>query len=145
MVEEFYTTKVLPHSIKFYLPRTEGYMDVVKEIASKYGSMSLIEFDGYFEGKFEPEKYTRLEVHAEIMEEQKIIEYANKIRKRLKQNSLGLEIDNKLILVVKRWKSQLNAECLLSLADYVRVREQFQSFELSRPKNENSEEKSNLI
>jgi hypothetical protein len=31
------------------------------------------------------------------------------------------------------------------LADYVRVREQFQSFELSRPKNENSEEKSNLI
>ena len=145
MVEIFYTTKVLPHSIKFYLPRTEGYMDVVKEIASKYGSMSLIEFDGYFEGKFEPEKYTRLEVHAEIMEEQKIIEYANKIRKRLKQNSLGLEIDNKLILVVKRWKSQLNAECLLSLADYVRVREQFQSFELSRPKNENSEEKSNLI
>jgi hypothetical protein len=102
MVEEFYTAKVLPHSIKFYLPRTEGYMDVVKEIASKYGSMSLIEFDGYFEGKFEPEKYTRLEVHAEIMEEQKIIEYANKIRKRLKQNSLGLEIDNKLILVVKR-------------------------------------------
>ena len=145
MVEEFYTTKVLPHSINFYLPRTEGYMDVVKEIASKYGSMSLIEFDGYFEGKFEPEKYTRLEVHAEIMEEQQIIEYANKIRKRLKQNSLGLEVDNKMILVVKRWKSQLNAECLLSLADYVRVREQFQSFELSRPKNENSEEKSNLI
>ena len=131
MVEEFYTTKVLPHSIKFYLPRTEGYMDVVKEIASKYGSMSLIEFDGYFEGKFEPEKYTRLEVHAEIMEEQKIIEYANKIRKRLKQNSLGLEVDNKLILVVKRWKSQLNAECLLSLADYVRVREEFHSYELA--------------
>lgn len=71
MVEEFYTTKVLPH-------------------------------DGYFEGKFEPEKYTRLDVHAEIMEEQQIIEYANKIRKRLKQNSLGLEVDNKLILVVKR-------------------------------------------
>ena len=122
MVEEFYTAKVLPHSIKFYLPRTEGYMDVVKEIASKYGSMSLIEFDGYFEGKFEPEKYTRLEVHAEIMEEQQIIEYANKIRIKLKQNSIGLEVDNKLILVVKRWKSQLNAECLLSLADYVGVR-----------------------
>jgi len=77
-------------------------MDVVKEIGSKYGSMSLIEFDGYFEGKVEPEKYTCLEVHAEIMEEQQIIEYANKIRKRLKQNSLGLEVDNKMILVVKR-------------------------------------------
>lgn len=77
-------------------------MDIVKEIASKYGSMSLIEFDGYFEGKFEPEKYTRLEVHAERMEEHQVIEYANKIRIRLKQNSLGLEFDNKLILVVKR-------------------------------------------
>ena len=77
-------------------------MDIVKEIASKYGSMSLIEFDGYFEGKFEPEKYTRLEVHTEIMEEQQVIEYANKIRITLKQNSLGLEFDNKLILIVKR-------------------------------------------
>ena len=102
MAEEFYTTKVLPHSIKFYLPRTEGYMDVVKEIASKYGSMSLIEFDGYFEGKFEPEKYTRLEVHAEILDERHVIEYANAIRARLKQNSLGLEVDNKLILVTKQ-------------------------------------------
>ena len=102
MAEEFYTTKVLPHSIKFYLPRTEGYMDVVKEIASRYGSMSLIEFDGYFEGKFEPEKYTRLEVHAETMEEQQVIEYANSIRSRLKQNSLGVEVDNKLILVIEQ-------------------------------------------
>ena len=102
MTKKTYITKVLPHSIKFYLPRTEGYMDIVKEIASKYGSMSLMEFDGYFEGKFEPEKYTRLEVHAEIMEEQQVIEYANKIRIRLKQNSLGLEFDNKLILIVKR-------------------------------------------
>lgn len=102
MTKEFYTTKVLPHSIKFYLPRTEGYMDVVKEIASEYGSMSLIEFDGYFEGKFEPEKYTRLEVHAEILDEQQVIEYANAIRARLKQNSLGLEVDNKLILVTKQ-------------------------------------------
>ena len=102
MTKEFYTTKVLPHSIKFYLPRTEGYMDVVKEIASEYGSMSLIEFDGYFEGKFEPEKYTRLEVHAEILDERQVIEYANAIRARLKQNSLGLEVDNKLILVTKQ-------------------------------------------
>ena len=56
MVEESYITKVLPHSIKFYLPRTEGYMDVVKEIVSRFGSVSLIELDGYFEGKFEPVK-----------------------------------------------------------------------------------------
>ncbi|HJR85887.1 MAG TPA: hypothetical protein VJ772_11045 [Nitrososphaeraceae archaeon] len=101
MAEEAYITKVLPHSIKFYLPRTEGYMDVVKEIASKYGSMSLIEFDGYFEGKFEPAKYTRLEVHTEKLNEQSVIEYANNIRIRLNQNSLAVEFDNKLILVVK--------------------------------------------
>jgi hypothetical protein len=63
--------------------------------------MSLIEFDGYFEGKFEPVKYTRLEVHTEIIEEQNVIEYANKIRIRLKQNSLALELNNKLILIVK--------------------------------------------
>ena len=63
MAQESYVTKVLPNSIKFYIPRTEGFMDVVKEIVSQYGSMSLIEFDGYFKGKFEPVKYTRLEVH----------------------------------------------------------------------------------
>jgi hypothetical protein len=101
MSKKGYITKVLPHSVKFYLPRTEGYMDVVKEIASRYGSMSLIEFDGYFEGKFEPVKYTRLEVHTDIMEEQKFIEYADVIRSRLKQNSLAVEFDNKLILVIK--------------------------------------------
>jgi len=76
-------------------------MDVVKEIVSRFGSMSLIEFDGYFEGKFEPVKYTRLEVHTEIIEEQNVIEYANKIRIRLKQHSLALELNNKLILIVK--------------------------------------------
>jgi len=84
--EESYITKVLPQSIKFYLPRTEGYMDVVKEIVSKYDSISLIEFDGYFEGKFEPVKYTRLEVHTTKVEERHVIEYANKIRNRLRQN-----------------------------------------------------------
>src|SRR6476469_10655747 len=99
MVEDFYTTKVLPHSIKFYLPRTEGYMDVVKEIASKYGSMSLIEFDGYFEGKFEPIKYTRVEVHTTRINEKNIIEYANAVRVKLEQKSLALEFNNKLILV----------------------------------------------
>jgi hypothetical protein len=101
MVKQGYLTKVLRHSIKFYLPRTEGYMDIVKEIASKYGSMSLIEFDGYFEGKFEPVKYTRLEVHTEELIEQTVIDYANDIRIKLRQNSLAIEFDNKLILVVK--------------------------------------------
>lgn len=102
MVEESYFTKVLPDSIKFYLPRTEGYMDVVKEIVAQYGSMSLIEFDGYFEGKFEPIKYTLLEVHTTDIDERHIIEYANKIRARLKQHSLAFEFNNKLILVIKR-------------------------------------------
>jgi hypothetical protein len=76
-------------------------MDVVREIVSRYGSMSLIEFDGYFEGKFEPVKYTRLEVHTANVNEQQIIEYANKIRAILKQTSLAIEFNNKLILVTK--------------------------------------------
>jgi len=46
--------KVLNDSVKFYLPRVEGYLQVVRNMASKYGGMSLMEFDGYFEGKFEP-------------------------------------------------------------------------------------------
>lgn len=102
MREEAYFTKVLTDSIKFYLPRTEGYMDVVKEIVAQYGSMSLIELDGYFEGKLEPMKYTRIEVHTADVDERLIIEYANKIRVRLGQNSLAFEFNNKLILVVKK-------------------------------------------
>ena len=101
MTKESYVTKVLPDSIKFYIPRTEGFMDVVKEIVSRYGSMSLIEFDGYFEGKFEPVKYTRLEVHTANVDEQQIIEYANRIRVKLKQSSLAFEFNNKLLLVTK--------------------------------------------
>ncbi len=76
-------------------------MDVVKEIVSKYGSMSLTEFDGYFEGKFEPVKNTRLEVHTAEAEERHIVEYANKIRSRPRQHSLALEFNNKLILVIE--------------------------------------------
>jgi hypothetical protein len=102
MNEESYVTKVLPDSIKFYIPRTEGFMDVVKEIVSKYGSMSLIEFDGYFEGKFEPVKYTRLEVHTAAVNEADITKYANTIRMRLKQNSLAFEFNNRLLLVSKK-------------------------------------------
>jgi hypothetical protein len=106
MVEESYITKVLPNSVKFYLPRTEGYFDIVKEIASQYGSMSLIEFDGYFEGKFEPVKYTRVEVHTTTVDEKAIVKYANMIRTRLRQDSLALEFNNKLILVIKNETNQ---------------------------------------
>ena len=77
-------------------------MAVVKEIVSKYGSVSLIEFDGYFEGKFEPVKYTRLEVHTAHVNEADITEYANKIRMILKQNSLAFEFNNRLLLVSKK-------------------------------------------
>ncbi len=99
MVKNTYEVKTFPVSIKFYLPRVEGYLDIVREIASQYGSMSLIEFDGYFEGKFEPIKYTRVEVHTTCVDEKNIIEYANIVRVKLGQKSLALEFNNKLILV----------------------------------------------
>jgi hypothetical protein len=86
-------------SVKFYLPRVEGYLEIVRGMASKYGGMSLIEFDGYFEGKFEPVKYTRVEVHTNDIDEQCMIKAANDIRIALKQKSLAFEFNNKLILV----------------------------------------------
>jgi hypothetical protein len=63
--------------------------------------MYLIEFDGYFEGKFEPVKYTRVEALTITVDEQDIVKYANTIRSRLRQKSLALEFNNKLILVIK--------------------------------------------
>jgi len=74
-------------------------MEVLKEIAAEYGSMSLFEFDGYFEGKFEPVKYMRVEVHTTDVDEHNIVEYANEVRSRLRQRSLAFEYNNKLILV----------------------------------------------
>ena len=67
---------------------------------SAYG-MSLIEFDGYFEGKFEPVKYTRVEVHTVTVDENDIVKYANTIRSKLKQESLALEFNNKFNLLIK--------------------------------------------
>ena len=93
--------EVLSDSIKFYLPRVEGYLEVIREIASKYRGMSLIEFDGYFEGKFEPVKYIRAEIHTSDIDEQNIINIANDIRLRLRQKSLAVEFNNRLILVSK--------------------------------------------
>gem|GEM_PF-543834 len=91
--------KILHNSIKFYLPRLEGYSEIVRTIADEYGNMSLIEFDGYFEGKLEPVKYTRVEVHTDEVDEEKIISFADRIRIKLKQTSLAYEFNNRLVLI----------------------------------------------
>lgn len=91
--------RVLQNSVKFYLPRLEGYLETVRTIADEYGSMSLIELDGFFEGKFEPVKYTRVEIHTNELVEEKITDFANKIRIRLNQTSLAYEFNNHLVLV----------------------------------------------
>ena len=94
-----FKVKVLSDSIKFYLPRVEGYLEVVRDMASKYGAMSLIEFDGYFEGKFEPVKYIRAEIHTSHIDERNMVHFANKVRLKLKQKSLAIEFNNRLILI----------------------------------------------
>ncbi len=99
MRSDNFKTNVLNDSVKFYLPRVEGYLEIVREMASQFGAMSLIEFDGYFEGRFEPVKYTRLEIHTNNVNEKQMMETANQIRIRLKQNSLAFEFNNKLILI----------------------------------------------
>jgi hypothetical protein len=91
--------RVFNDSVKFYLPRVEGYLEVVRDMAKKYGGMSLVEFDGYFEGKFEPVKYMRAEIHTSNIDEQQMINTADSIRTKLKQKSLAFEFNNKLILV----------------------------------------------
>ncbi len=94
-----FNIKTLKDSVKLYLPRVEGYLEIVRSMASKYGGMSLIEFDGYFEGKFEPVKYTKVEIHTNDIDEQSMMKAANDIRIALKQKSLAFEFNNKLILV----------------------------------------------
>ena len=94
-----YKVKILKNSIKYYLPRVEGYLEVIRKLASIHSGMSLIEFDGYFEKRFEPVKYVRVEVHMDEIDEEKIIESANNIRNILKQKSLAIEYNNQLILV----------------------------------------------
>lgn len=94
-----FNVKTLRNSVKFYLPRVEGYLEIVRGMASRYGGMSLIEFDGYFEGKFEPVKYTKVEIHTNDIDEQGMMQTANEIRIVLKQKSLAFEFNNKLILV----------------------------------------------
>jgi hypothetical protein len=91
--------RILQNSVKFYLPRLEGYLETVRTIADEYGSMSLIELDGFFEGKIEPVKYTRVEIHTNELVEEKITDFANKIRIKLNQTSLAYEFNNHLALV----------------------------------------------
>src|SRR5215212_2611979 len=97
--EKIYKIKIFNDSIKFYLPRVEGYNDIIKDITLKYGALSIFEFDGYFEGKFEPTKYIRVEIHTNGVKKEKMMEFANKIRINLKQKSLAFEFNNNLILV----------------------------------------------
>ena len=97
-----YKVKILKNSIKYYLPRVEGYLEVIRKLASDYSGMSLIEFDGYFEKRFEPVKYVRAEVHTDEIDEEKIIEFTNNIRKMLKQKSLAIEYNNQLMLVEEK-------------------------------------------
>jgi len=94
-----FKVRTLNDSVKFYLPRVEGYLEIVRGMASRFGGMSLIEFDGYFEGKFEPVKYTKVEIHTNDIDEQYMTRAANDIRISLKQKSLAFEYNNKLILV----------------------------------------------
>lgn len=99
MNDKGYSIRVLNDSVKFYLPRVEGYLEIVKEMASQYGGMSLIEFDGYFEGRLEPVKYMRIEVHTNDVDERQMMDTANRLRLALKQESLAFEFNNKLILI----------------------------------------------
>ena len=97
--DQTYKVRILQDSVKFYLLRVEGYLETVRNMASKYGAMSLIEFDGYFQGKFEPVKYTRVEIHTNNIDEEIMTEYANTIRLKLNQDSLAFEYNNHLVLV----------------------------------------------
>src|SRR5437867_13057721 len=99
MAEDEFKVDLLNDSVKCYLPRVEGYLEVVRDMSLKYKGMSLIEFDGYFEGQFEPTKYTRGEIHTNNIDEEGTMKEANRIRLALAQKSLAFEFNNKLILV----------------------------------------------
>ena len=81
----------LRNSIKFYLPRIEGYLEVVKKLSSEFEGMTLIEFDGYFEKKIEPTKYVRVEVHKNKVKRKKL----DKTGKRLQKNVKSKEYRNR--------------------------------------------------
>src|SRR5215218_4099734 len=87
-----FNVKTLEDSVKFYLPRVEGYLEIVRGMASRYSGMSLIEFDGYFEGKFEPVKYTKVEIHTNDIDEQCMTKAANDIRIHSSKKALPLNL-----------------------------------------------------
>jgi len=97
-----YNVKILNNSIKFYLVRVEGYLEVIRKLSLEYSGMSLIEFDGYFEKKFEPVKYVRAEVHTSKINKNALIKFSNNIRKTLKQKSLAVEYNNRLVLIEEK-------------------------------------------
>ena len=39
--EKIYKIKIFNDSIKLYLPRVEGYNDIIKDITLKYGALSI--------------------------------------------------------------------------------------------------------
>ena len=39
---QYMQIKILRNSIKFYLPRLEGYSEIIRTIADEYGNMSLM-------------------------------------------------------------------------------------------------------
>ncbi len=98
-ISKGFKVQKLKNSIKFYLPRKEGYLEVVKKLSNEFEGMTLIEFDGYFENKIEPAKYVRVEVHKNKLNEKSLIKQANDLRKILKQKSIAIEINNEMILV----------------------------------------------
>jgi len=81
----------------------------------RYGSMSLIEFEGYFEGKFESIKYTRIVLHTTRMNEK---EYANVIRVKLKQKSLALELNNKINLCKRNKNNPIKTILIVAVRMY---------------------------
>ena len=55
-----YRVNAVENSVKFYLPRLHGYLEIVPEMASEYGAMSLsYRIRRIFRGNFERVKYTR--------------------------------------------------------------------------------------
>jgi len=44
-------------------------------------------------------KYIRAEIHTSDIDEQNMINFANKVRLKLKQKSLAIEFNNRLILI----------------------------------------------
>ena len=79
-----YRVNAVENSVKFYLPRLHGYLEIIREMASEYGAMSLsYRIRRIFRVNFERVKYTRVEIHTNDINQDKTTEYTNKIRTKL--------------------------------------------------------------